>query len=1218
MKRLTLNDGVLANEERNEMPAGQSDEFWHQNLKRGDHGEDTNSDEYIMVRYGEPETTRDLSRHSSDSVSSENPIRQDRSTESSNQDFDMPVIQNQDSKTQERGGSQHPHRMDGDSLAQEAVLSRREKDLLKDPTEKGSQSGEGNHEASTDETKFSRKPEDDKDADTSTRTRSEASTDDVMDCEKLEHCKNDENATGTKMSDGQSNEKQTNKDGIEIPSAEKDVAMLGQDCNQQQDSDGNNSNIDTPSSEKYVTMLGQDRYQHKESNKKNDDSNKREREETKEAPKLSQVRDSTQKDLEAKKPKSDSGEALSLPAKCVLADKKNDDTSSLYPLDGQWEMEWKLFPANNKTFNVHKHVFQIFDHPCEIIWLADTGGSCCANFQWPEAVTTVETPIFQQSQLGISRENTSIQWTTTDPQYGEIIWKRLDSTKSKAQIAIKQDNVMAAVMYPLDGIWLLTWKSFYLYSSTIVVQNHKLQMFDYACEIKFGPTDNFFPSFQWPVEVTSIDSPIFQKCKLSFPPNINRTELPNIIGWTISDSEYGEATWTRLNTDIPGIDEILNRKRKSLAEEAKAAVKKMREEEELQFKSSMYGKAWDLVAECITLSSQMEHIDTIAKDDMVYLAERLLMAQEDFQNRKIPSKVDIAYHHTQSSNLETIRTNGLLSRREREERNINSNFNGSARGEGIYCSEDPAKFANQRYGDTTILLARMKGVESRAWRSNKCDTSLHHHFCVVKSCSQCVPLFKFPSILLGPHVRGDNSDAKDGTVNFREKLGCFHQLVQSLLDKIFNDNVATTVNVPWALRSEVRGARRKNFNSHSPFPPATAVTNSRPPSPPVITVTKCLTMKEIESCSSVRQLENAIRYNKSPAIVFAATKRLMTINPSTYARFQKQINMSNLITHQTQTNTKQQIPPSHQNQMLQSNPFAVIPDTIRYDAPNSLTITDENDLCRPCLTYNNLAAHCPTCKIPLFRNGKVVQIAKCGHIFHRTCLKNSMEKQPYCPICSVPVSNNNWRGTMPSGTMTISQDSSHCDGFDGFQTVVICYSIPSGHQRRYHPKPGSPFTSNGDIAYVPASAEGMKLVNRLKFAFSRGLTFKIRDSGFVDWAISHKTSQRGPSYPDALYIARCNNQLDFLNVPSAVELSTAPNYSTSGNGLPQISSAVAASATTTARNFANSPPTSWQSSADNPDRRRLINSIFQILQPLAPDKSRPLQRCVQSDGTQNL
>jgi len=1117
-------------------------------------------------------------------------------------------------------GLQHPHRVDGDSLAQEAVLSRQEKALLQDPTEKGSRSGEGNQEVSTDETKFSRKPKDQKDADTSTGTRSEALTYDEMDCEKLEHCKNDENATGTKMSDGQSNEKQTNKDYIEIPSAEKDVGMMDQDCNQQQDSDGNNSNIDTPSPEEDVTMLGQDRYPQKESNGTKNDSNKREREETKEAPKLSQVSDSTENDLEAKKQKSDSGEALSLPGKCVLADRKNDDTSSLYPLDGQWEMEWKLFPANNKTFNVHKHVFQIFDHPCEIVWLADTDGNRCASFQWPEAVTTVETPVFQQSQLGISRENTCIQWTTTDPQYGEIVWKRLNSTKSKDQFMSIRDNAMVSVMYPLDGIWLLTWKSFYLDSSTIVVQNHKLQMFDYPCEIKFGPTDNFFPSFQWPVEVTSIDSPIFQKCKLSFPPNMNRTELPNIIGWTISDPEYGEATWTRLTTDIPGIHEILDRKRKSLAEEVKANVKKVREEEELEFKSSMYGKAWDLVAECITLSSQMEHIDTISQDDMVYLAERLLMAQEDFQNRKMPSKVDIAYHHTQSSNLETIRTNGLLSRREREERNIYSKFNGSACGEGIYCSEDPVRFANQRYGDTTILLARMKGVESRDWRSNKFDTSLHHHFCVVKSCSQCVPLFKFPSILLGRHVRGGDFDAKDDTVNFREKLGCFHQLVQSLLDKIFNDNVATTVNVPWALRSKERGARGMNFNRRSPFPPVITVTKCLTvKDPPVITVTKCLTVKDIESCSSVRELENAICDNKSQAIVQAATKRLKTINPTAYARFQKQSHMSNLITRQTQMNTQQQIqmnpgqslltlllkPPSHQNQMVQSNPLSIIPDTIRYKAPNSLAKTDEDDFCKPCLTYNKLAAHCPTCNIPLIRNGKVVQIAKCGHVFHSICLKNSIEKQPYCPICSVPVSNNNWRGTMPSGTMTISQDRSHCDGFLGWQTVVICYTIPSGLQRRYHPKPGLPFDSNvNDIAYIPASPEGMKLVNRLKFAFSRGLTFKIRDSGFVDWAISHKISQKGPSYPDDSYIARCNNQLDSLNVPSAMELSSPQKSSAFANFVP---------ATTAARNFSNSPPT-WQSSADHPDRWRLIDSISQILQPLASDKSQVFQRAQHLEG----
>jgi hypothetical protein len=105
-------------------------------------------------------------------------------------------------------------------------------------------------------------------------------------------------------------------------------------------------------------------------------------------------------------------------------------------------------------------------------------------------------------------------------------------------------------------------------------------------------------------------------------------------------------------------------------------------------------------------------IEIIAQDDIVFLAERFLRAQKDFNDRKIPCHVDIAYHHTRSENLQTRKTNGLLSRSEREQQNIYSNFNGSIYGDGVYCSTDPGRHAKMRYGDTSILLAHMSGIES--------------------------------------------------------------------------------------------------------------------------------------------------------------------------------------------------------------------------------------------------------------------------------------------------------------------------------------------------------------------------------------------------------------------------------------------------------------------------------------------------------------------------
>jgi len=1177
--------------------------------------------------------------------------------ESSHNDTEMAIMSKHDVKTTKKIGLPQGDQTDGNSILRgEHVACLREKAF----PYSGNQS---HNEAPAGETIACQKLKNDKVTDTSTEHRKEGPADDAMDCDGPDRKNNDEIDTDTKMNDVQSDQKKSYKDNCDIPSTTKDVTMEDQNSDQKQDSVPIKNDTGFPSTGKDVPMMDHHCNQEQASDEKKCNSHKNNKAETKEAPKLSQGSTSSHEDSQAKKPDSTESEqkssiekrssfttssllALSLQEKSAVTDTSNNDTSSLYPLDGKWESEWKSFPSNNKKFTVQNHNFQMYDLPCEIIWSSDQGNNNYASFQWPEAVTGKETPVFQQSQFDNIR---AIHWQTTDPQYGEIIWKRLDTSGSKAQI-VSQQKTDENPMYPLDGVWLLTWKSFYQEPTAFVVKKHRFQLFDYPCDIKLGATDGYFPSFQWPVQVTSFQTPIFQQCKFSIPPDMKETELPGIIKWTVTgDPQYGEVTWTRLR-DSSEVSEISDRKRKPLCEEANALMKKRREIEELGMKSSIHGKAWDLVVESMALSSHIEHIDTIAQDDMVYLAERLLMAQEDFKSRGVPSKVDIAYHHTETINLETIKTNGLLSRNEREERNIHSKFNGSACGEGIYCSEDPVRFANQRYGDTTILLARMKGNESRARNTNTCDTSLHHGFCVVKRCNQCVPLFKFPSKFLGTyqHRQRANLDVEETTVNFRERLGDFQKLVQILLDKIFNDHVPTVVNVPWAHRLNAL-ANKSKF-----------ATKSKVQSPPAFATfapARALTVKDMEKSNSIGELEKAIRYNKSQAIVQAAKKRLMTINPGAYSRLQSQM---------TQTQNRIQPKP-----FVQSRPsYQGRRKTITYFAPDSLAKTDAIDFCRPYLTHKHLSAQCPMCKIPLMRNGKVVQIAKCGHIFHRNCLEKHMEKNSCCPDCSVPVSNTHWRGTMPSGTMVISQIPSHCAGFDGHNTVMITYMIPNDLQKRYHPLPGSPFISNLKyIAFIPATPEGMKLVKRLKSAFSRGLTFKVGNFNSLVWGITHKISQT--EYPDTSYISRCNMELDLLNVPSALDLSlpksgkamygapqasmssfatatTAPNKTNFSTGIRNASNQASffpaqsndsqvsrpsflpwampavqtsnptttslTSATEAGANNAKSIPVSWQSSADHPDRWRLIYRICQLLQTQVPDKTQILNRAKTLEG----
>ena len=136
-------------------------------------------------------------------------------------------------------------------------------------------------------------------------------------------------------------------------------------------------------------------------------------------------------------------------------------------------------------------------------------------------------------------------------------------------------------------------------------------------------------------------------------------------------------------------------------------------------------------------------------------------------------------------------------------------------------------------------------------------------------------------------------------------------------------------------------------------------------------------------------------------------------------------------------------------------------------------------------------------------------------------------KATNCPVFRVPISSKHWLGTIPSGSMSISQVR---------ENILIEYNIPPGIQKKYHPNLGQSFHPDYRTAYVPATVESGDLLKRLKFAFSRGLTFFIGTCLFtgqctsVIWGVTHDTTPH--SHPDPSYISKSNDELDRLHVPS--------------------------------------------------------------------------------------
>ena len=852
------------------------------------------------------------------------------------------------------------------------------------------------------------------------------------------------------------NEKQTERKCIDHSSEDTTMKIM-QETNDDENLDS--KLIDSLRNDTWIKCEDTQAQSHKNDNRENDS-----KEEKQSCPKSDNAL-KVKENLDTKPPFSlttvSNGALMSAISGAVQT--QNNGKLKSFPLDGRWEMSWKSFPSNNTTFVVHEHNFNMFDCPCEIM-LTGSRDNYQPVIQWPLVMSSDDNPIFQYSVIAIPPGKTcgvwphSIVWTTTDQQYGEITWTRLNSDGSKPQKLNVEIKRKISLLYPLDGVWELSWKSFPAKSSTFVIDKHEFKMFDYPCKILMGDLeDNYCPRFQWPEAVTSSNDPVFQVSTVSIPLGTGATECPSSIVWTTTDQGYGEITWTKLDSKINQEQDRCMRKRNDRpCTELNPSAEKRRALEKFQMELTIPGKAWTFVESALAL--QNDYICAIAKDDIVYLTERLLKAQRDFQNRKVPCHVDIAYHHTRFENLDTIKTDGLLSRTEREQHKIYTNFNGSAYGDGIYCSKNPIKHAYSKYGDTTILLARMLGKESnerRPFRYHRNNANVDEkfkedyntlvvptgEFCVLRSCNQCVPLFRFKQSLLLHGVPAETEDFLQNLANFQKK-------VQNLLDKIFNENKPTEVKTTWTSRNPIQP---HSHRFHPPYP--------RP------------------------------------------------------------------------LNTLQPIPLSQPK------------ETVSYVAPESL-LDEKSVFSKPVLNMTLLASNCSICSQPLISGGKVIQITNCGHLFHSNCIETvlGLQQRRCCPACHKPLSSKQWSGAMPSGSMTISHDQSTCEGFEGSGSIVIDYEIPCGIQKQYHPNPGVQFGSFTMTAYLPDTQEGRKLLKRLKFAFSCGLTFRVAYSNTVICFISHKTNQRSSplafngnpnSYPDPTFISNTNDELNRLRIPLA-------------------------------------------------------------------------------------
>jgi hypothetical protein len=135
-------------------------------------------------------------------------------------------------------------------------------------------------------------------------------------------------------------------------------------------------------------------------------------------------------------------------------------------------------------------------------------------------------------------------------------------------------------------------------------------------------------------------------------------------------------------------------------------------------------------------------IMTLAADDLSRLVERMLVKQDQFRALGMCSMIDVGFHYTKTEHLATICTDGLLTLKERTEKQIESSNNGSHKGDGTYTCNCHVINRNKNFGPVGLLVARLKGVTTKLSQVPGV-TYVSDSLVVLRSSAQCVPLIQF-------------------------------------------------------------------------------------------------------------------------------------------------------------------------------------------------------------------------------------------------------------------------------------------------------------------------------------------------------------------------------------------------------------------------------------------------------------------------------------------
>lgn len=142
-------------------------------------------------------------------------------------------------------------------------------------------------------------------------------------------------------------------------------------------------------------------------------------------------------------------------------------------------------------------------------------------------------------------------------------------------------------------------------------------------------------------------------------------------------------------------------------------VEKRKEEEEKAMRHTYLGTAVSIVKHVVMAVGNgklVEGVSPVARDDMVYMAEKFLRIRESYLQEGRPANTTLAWHWTSEANMNTIQQHGLLNRAEQTGHSVRpSRLRGTVFGPGIYVANNPKEF--KQYGNVCLACLVLRGVE---------------------------------------------------------------------------------------------------------------------------------------------------------------------------------------------------------------------------------------------------------------------------------------------------------------------------------------------------------------------------------------------------------------------------------------------------------------------------------------------------------------------------